>query len=129
MANIINGGKHADNKIDFQEFMVMPSAPRASPKASAWSPRSSTPSRACSRRPATTPPSATRAASPRTSTNEEAIKFILDAIDKAGYNAGRDKDIAIALDSACSELFDEGGKKGYKFWKSRPRQAASPPTR
>ena len=52
--------------------------------------------------------------------NEEAIKFILDAIDKAGYTAGRDKDFAIALDCASSELFDEGDKKGYKFWKSAP---------
>ena len=52
--------------------------------------------------------------------NEEAIKFILEAIDKAGYTAGRDKDFAIALDCASSELFDEGGKKGYKFWKSAP---------
>ena len=52
--------------------------------------------------------------------NEEAIKFILDAIDKAGYKAGRDRDIAIALDTACSELFEEGAKKGYKFWKSAP---------
>ena len=52
--------------------------------------------------------------------NEEAIKFILDAIGKAGYTAGRDKDIAIALDCASSELFEEGDKKGYKFWKSAP---------
>ena len=59
--------------------------------------------------------------------NEEAIKFILDAVDKAGYKAGRDKDIAIALDCACSELFDEGGKKGYKFWKSAPDKIFSQP--
>ena len=52
--------------------------------------------------------------------NEDAIKYILDAVVKAGYQPGRDKDIAIALDSACSELFEEGGKKGYRFWKSAP---------
>jgi enolase len=52
--------------------------------------------------------------------NEESITFILDAISKAGYTPGRDKDFAIALDCASSELFDEGGKKGYKFWKSNP---------
>ena len=97
-----------------------PSAPRASPKASAWSPRSSTPSRPSSRRPATTPPSATKGGFAPNLDNEEAITFILDAIDKAGYTAGRDKDFAIALDCASSELFDEGGKKGYKFWKSNP---------
>ena len=42
----------------------------------------------------------------------------MKAIEKAGYKPG--DDIAIALDSAASELFDEGGKKGYKFWKSNP---------
>jgi enolase len=57
--------------------------------------------------------------------NEEAIKFILEAVDKAGYQAGRDKDIAIALDTACSELFDEGQRKGYKFWKSAPEKIYS----
>ena len=57
--------------------------------------------------------------------NEEAIKFILEAVDKAGFQAGRDKDIAIALDTACSELFDEGQKKGYKFWKSAPEKIYS----
>ena len=97
----------------------------ASPRASAWSPRSSTSSRRCSRRPATTPTSATRAASPPTSTTRKPIKFILDAVDKAGYTAGRDKDIAIALDCASSELFDEGDKKGYKFWKSAPDKVLS----
>jgi enolase len=52
--------------------------------------------------------------------NEEALKYILDAIGNAGYTAGRDKDFAIAMDCASSELFEEGGKKGYKFWKSNP---------
>ena len=44
----------------------------------------------------------------------------MEAIDAAGYEAGADKDFAIALDCASSELFDEGDKKGYKFWKSNP---------
>ena len=48
------------------------------------------------------------------------MKFILEAVDKAGYKAGRDRDVAIALDCASSELFEEGGGKGYKFWKSDP---------
>ena len=53
--------------------------------------------------------------------NEEAIKFILDAVDKAGYQAGRDKDIAIALDYAhAPSSSTRGSKKGYKFWKSAP---------
>jgi enolase 1/2/3 len=57
--------------------------------------------------------------------NEEAIKFILDAISQAGYHAGRDKDFALALDCASSELFAEGDKKGYKFWKSNPSRIFS----
>jgi enolase len=57
--------------------------------------------------------------------NEEALKFIMEAIVKAGYQPGRDKDFAIALDCASSELFDEGGKKGYKFWKSNPSKLFS----
>src|SRR5262249_41711729 len=52
-------------------------------------------------------------------------KFILDAIDKSGYRAGRQADIAIALDTASSELFEEGEKKGYKFWKSAPEKVYS----
>src|SRR5690606_32807507 len=57
--------------------------------------------------------------------NEDALKFIMNAIDQAGYAAGRDADFAIALDCASSELFDEGGKKGYKFWKSAPDKVLS----
>ena len=65
--------------------------------------------------------SATQAGSPLTSTTRKPIKFILEAVDKAGYKAGRDRDIAIVRStSACSELFEEGDKKGYKFWKSAP---------
>jgi enolase len=50
--------------------------------------------------------------------NEEALEYIMKAIEKSGYKPG--DDIAIALDCASSELFDEGGRKGYKFWKSNP---------
>jgi enolase len=57
--------------------------------------------------------------------NEEAIKFILDAVTKAGYEPGRGKQFSIALDCASSELFDEGGKKGYRFWKSAPETILS----
>jgi enolase len=50
--------------------------------------------------------------------NDEALEVIMQAIDAAGYKAG--KQIGIALDCASSELYDEGGRKGYKFWKSNP---------
>ncbi len=120
MANIINGGKHADNKVDFQEFMVMPVG------AKTWSDGIR---QVCEVFHSLK--SVLKKAGHNTAVgdeggfapnidNEEALKYIMDAIDKAGYKAGRDADFAIAMDCASSELFDEGGKKGYKFWKSNP---------
>ena len=120
MANIINGGKHADNKIDFQEFMVMPVG------AKTWSQAIQ---QVCEVFHALK--GVLKKAGHNTAVgdeggfapnldNEEALTFIMEAIAKAGYQPGRDKDFAIALDCASSELFDEGEKKGYKFWKSNP---------
>jgi enolase len=127
MANIINGGKHADNKVDFQEFMVMPVG------ATSWSDAIR---QVCEVFHALK--SVLKKAGHNTAVgdeggfapnldNEEALKFIMEAIGKAGYSAakrGADGrfvgDFCIALDCASSELFDEGGKKGYKFWKSNP---------
>ena len=62
MMNILNGGVHADNNVDFQEFMIMPVAPRALPRVCVGAPRSTTPSRACCTRPAWAAAWATRAA-------------------------------------------------------------------
>jgi enolase len=120
MANIINGGKHADNKVDFQEFMVMPVG------AKSWSDGIR---QVCEVFHALK--SVLKKAGHNTAVgdeggfapnidNEEALKFIMEAIVKAGYKPGRDADFAIAMDCASSELFDEGEKKGYKFWKSNP---------
>ncbi|MGD9940393.1 MAG: phosphopyruvate hydratase [Clostridia bacterium] len=118
MANIINGGKHADNKIDFQEFMVMPVGAESFREAVRMTAEVFHNLK-----------SILKAAGHNTSVgdeggfapnlgNEEALDFIMKAIEKAGYQPG--EQIAIALDCASSELFDEGGKKGYKFWKSNP---------
>ncbi len=125
MANIINGGKHADNKVDFQEFMVVPVG------AKTWSDAIRTVCEVFH-----SLKSVLKKAGHNTAVgdeggfapnldNEEALKFIMEAIDKAGYKAGRDADFCIALDCASSELFDEGGKKGYKFWKSNPSKLFS----
>jgi len=125
MANIINGGKHADNKIDFQEFMIMP----VGAKSFAEGIRVVTEifhhlKAVLSKAGHNTNVGDEGGFAPNLD-NEEAIKFILDAVSNAGYAAGRDKDVAIALDCASAELFDEGGKKGYKFWKSAPDKILS----
>ncbi|MDX9784649.1 MAG: phosphopyruvate hydratase [Spirochaetia bacterium] len=118
MANIINGGKHADNKIDFQEFMVMPVGAGSFREAVRMTAEVFHNLK-----------SLLKGAGHNTSVgdeggfapnldNEEALQFIMKAIEKAGYRPG--EQIAIALDCASSELFDEGGRKGYKFWKTNP---------
>ncbi len=120
MANIINGGKHADNKIDFQEFMVMPiGASRFSDGIRMVAEVFHHLKGILKKAGHNTNVGDEGGFAPNLD-NEEAIQYILEAVDKAGYAAGRDKDFAIALDCASSELFDEGGKKGYKFWKSDP---------
>jgi enolase len=120
MANIINGGKHADNKIDFQEFMIMPLGAKSFTEGIRMVAEVFHTLKGLLKKAGHNTSVGDEGGFAPNLDNEEAIKFILDAIDKAGYKAGRDKDVAIALDCASSELFDEGDKKGYKFWKSNP---------
>jgi len=118
MANIINGGKHSDNKIDFQEFMVMPVG---APTLREGIRMTAVIFHALK--------SLLKDAGENTAVgdeggfapnigNDEALDYIMKAIEKAKYKPG--EDVMIALDCASSELFDEGGRKGYKFWKSNP---------
>ncbi|WP_148595157.1 phosphopyruvate hydratase [Aquisphaera giovannonii] len=125
MANIINGGKHADNKIDFQEFMVMPVGAKTFAEGIRMVAEIFHTLKSVLKKAGHNTNVGDEGGFAPNLDNEEAIKFILDAVDKAGYAAGRDKDIAIALDCASSELFDEGEKKGYKFWKSAPDKVLS----
>jgi enolase len=120
MANIINGGKHADNKIDFQEFMVMPIGAKSFAEGIRTVAEIFHQLKSVLKKAGHNTNVGDEGGFAPNLDNEEAVKFILDAVDKAGYSAGRDKDVAIALDCACSELFDEGEKKGYRFWKSAP---------
>jgi enolase len=120
MANIINGGKHADNKIDFQEFMVMPLGAKCFSEGIRMVAEVFHNLKSVLKKAGHNTAVGDEGGFAPNLDNEEAIKYILDAVDKAGYAAGRDRDFAIALDCASSELFDEGGKKGYKFWKSQP---------
>src|SRR3954447_2426013 len=120
MANIINGGKHADNQIDFQEFMVMPVGAKSFSDGIRMAAEVFHHLKSVLKKAGYNTAVGDEGGFAPNLDNEEAIKYILDAIDKAGYRPGRDADFALALDCASSELFDEGGKKGYKFWKSNP---------
>jgi enolase len=120
MANIVNGGKHADNKIDFQEFMVMPVGAKTFAEALRMTAEVFHTLKSVLKKAGHNTSVGDEGGFAPNLDNEEAIKYILEAVSKAGYTPGRDKDFAIALDCASSELFDEGGKKGYKFWKSNP---------
>jgi enolase len=125
MANIINGGKHADNKIDFQEFMVMPIGAKTFAEGIRMVSEVFHNLKAVLKKAGHNTNVGDEGGFAPNLDNEEAIKYILDAIDKAGYAAARDKDLALALDCASSELFDEGDKKAYRFWKSAPAQLFS----
>ena len=123
MANIINGGAHADNSVDFQEFMIMPVGAescrdgirmitevfhnlKAVLKDKGYS----------------TAVGDEGGFAPNLKSNEEAVEVILTSIDKAGYKAG--EDIYIALDPAASEFYDNDKKK-YVFKKSDKRELSS----
>ena len=119
MANIINGGKHAGNKVDFQEFMVMPVGAPTMGEAVRWTAEVfHTLKKILSDAGKNTAVGDEGGFAPDIE-NEEALQYIVKAIEKAGYRADKEQ-FAIAMDCASSELFDEGGGKGYKFWKSNP---------
>ncbi|MDR2398527.1 MAG: phosphopyruvate hydratase, partial [Spirochaetaceae bacterium] len=118
MANIVNGGKHADNKIDFQEFMIMPIGAESIREGVRWTAEIFHTLKKLLKDAGKNTAVGDEGGFAPDIGNEEALDYIMKAIEKAGYKPG--DQIGIALDCASSELFDEGGKKGYKFWKSNP---------
>ncbi len=121
MMNIINGGKHADNNVDIQEFMVMPVGAESFKEAL----------RMCAEvfhnlksvlksKGYNTAVGDEGGFAPNLKSNEEALQVIVEAINKAGYKPG--KEFFIALDPAATEMFEEAKAKGeegkYYFWKS-----------
>ena len=118
MANIINGGKHADNKIDFQEFMIMPVGADSMREAVRWTAEVFHSLKKLLHDAGKNTAVGDEGGFAPDMDNQEALDFIMKSIEKAGYKPG--EQIGIALDCASSELFDEGEKKGYKFWKSNP---------
>jgi len=123
MMNIVNGGKHSDNNVDFQEFMIMPVGAKDFPEALRMGAETfHTLKSVLAKKGYATSVGDEGGFAPMLKSNEEALEVIMDAIKKAGYKAGRD--IAIALDPAASEMFDNKTKK-YKFFKSNPKKKIS----
>jgi enolase len=118
MANIINGGKHSDNKIDFQEFMVMPIGAESMREAVRWTAEVFHNLKKLLHDAGKNTGVGDEGGFAPDLDNKEALEFIMKAIEKAGYKPG--EQFGIAMDCASSELYGEGGKKGYKFWKSNP---------
>ncbi|MBW9158088.1 MULTISPECIES: phosphopyruvate hydratase [Clostridium] len=107
MMNIINGGSHADNNVDLQEFMIMPVGATSFSEALRMSAEVYHSLKALLKsKGLATGVGDEGGFAPDLSSNEEAIKIIIEAIEKAGYVPG--KDIYIALDPAASEFFEDG---------------------
>lgn len=121
MMNILNGGAHADNNVDFQEFMIVPTGASSFAEALRTGAeifhqlKSVLKSRGYS-----TSVGDEGGFAPNLKSNEEAVETILEAIDKAGYSAG--EDVMLALDPAASEFYSNGK---YVFKKSDKRELSS----
>ena len=123
MMNILNGGKHADNNVDFQEFMVMPIGAENFPEALRMGVEvCAALKKVLKSKGLNTSVGDEGGFAPSLKTNEEALEVILDAIKAAGYKAG--KQISIALDPAATEMFNPKTKK-YSFFKSAPKKEVS----
>jgi len=107
MMNILNGGSHADNKIDIQEFMVMPfGAETFSQGLQIGTEIFHTLKGVLKKKGHSTNVGDEGGFAPNLGSNEEAIEVVLEAIEKAGYKPGQD--VYIALDAASSEFYKEG---------------------
>jgi len=118
MANIINGGKHSDNKIDFQEFMIMPIGAESMRQAIQWTAEVFHNLKDILHKDGKNTGVGDEGGFAPDIANDDALEYIMKAIEKAKFKPG--EQIGIALDCASSELYEEGGNKGYKFWKSNP---------
>jgi enolase len=122
MMNILNGGHHADNNVDMQEFMVMPvGAATFSDALRMGIETFHALKKVLRQRGYSTSVGDEGGFAPDLRSNEEAIEVILEAIERAGFNAG--DDIFIALDPATSEMFEDGR---YVFFKSDPDRRLTP---
>ena len=116
MMNILNGGRHADNSVDLQEFMVMPVGAETFSEGLRMGVETFHALKGVLQKKGySTAVGDEGGFAPNLKSNEEAVELILQAIEKAGYTPG--DDLGIALDPAASEMFEDGS---YSFYKSDP---------
>ncbi len=120
MMNILNGGKHSDNNINIQEFMIMPiGSITFSERLKRGVEVYHTLKKVLKEKGYSVAVGDEGGFAPNLENEEEALDVIIEAIKKAGYEPG--KDIVLALDIASTEMYEEAqkiGKNGYYFWKS-----------
>ena len=121
MMNILNGGKHADNTVNIQEFMIMPVGAKSFTECLRMSAEIyHTLKKVLKAKGLATGVGDEGGFAPNLSSDEEALKLIVEAISEAGYKPG--EDVVLALDVASTEMYDEAkkiGKEGcYYFWKT-----------
>ncbi len=118
LMNILNGGKHADNNVDFQEFMIVPvNAPSFAEALRMGAETFHALKGVLHKKGYNTAVGDEGGFAPNLKSNSEAIDVILEAITKAGYDAG--KDVFLALDVAASEMWEDNGYLFYKSDKTR----------
>jgi enolase len=123
MMNILNGGAHADNKIDFQEFMIMPVGAPSFSEGLRWGVEIFHQLKSTLKKKGySTNVGDEGGFAPNIQSNEEAIETVLESIQAAGYKTGTQ--IAIAMDAANSELWN-AKKKKYVFHKSSGKEMSS----
>ena len=128
MMNIINGGKHADNTVDFQEFMIMPiGAPTFREALRIGAEVFHSLKSVLHNKKMNTAVGDEGGFAPDIASANDALAILATAIEKAGYKLG--EQIVFALDAACTELYDEARKQhkkeGYCFFKSAPNKVIS----
>lgn len=123
LMNILNGGAHADNKIDFQEFMIVPVGASSFSEGLRWGVEVFHHLKSVLKKKGySTNVGDEGGFAPDIQSNEEAIETVLEAISAAGYQPGTQ--IAIAMDAASSEMYDDASRS-YKFYKSNPGKSIS----
>jgi enolase len=123
MMNILNGGAHADNKIDFQEFMVMPAGASSFSEGLRWGVEIFHALKSVLKKKGySTNVGDEGGFAPDIQSNEEAIDTVMTAIKSAGFKAG--SEVSIAMDPAVSEMYDRN-KKVYHFHKSDGKKLSS----